>query len=189
MKTNTEKAEALATLKKHLKRGATVYTVLRSVSSTGMSRTLDVYTIEKNQPLRLTWSAAKVLGRTVGRASHSENLFPQSTLPTMKTQKWTETENKALVYAYIAMLNWHHDGTKYSKAAQRRFLIGTREHPGHLAARSPASIEFKLMNVSGCLKALGKLTLPGYAPAMNYQRDLMAEVCKAFDITATTPRQ
>lgn len=101
----------------------------------------------------------------------------------MKTQKWTQTENAALVAAYLAMLEWHNRGTKYSKAAMRRILIGTAEHPGHLAKRSHGSIEFKLMNVSGCMAALGRLQLPGYAPAMNYQRDLMTAVCAALGIT------
>lgn len=55
-------------------------------------------------------------------------------------------------------------------------------NPG--AFRSEASIEFKLMNVSGCMRALGRLPLKGYQPAMNYQTDLMAEVCRVLGVTA-----
>lgn len=97
----------------------------------------------------------------------------------MKTQKWTDAENAALVAAYFAMLAKHNAGTKFNKAAIRRDLMA-----GPLAGRSNGSIEFKLMNVSGCLSALGRLTLKGYAPAMNYQRELMAEVCRQAGVTA-----
>jgi 5-methylcytosine-specific restriction enzyme A len=90
----------------------------------------------------------------------------------MKTKKWSAEENEALVSSYLAMLTLHNAGTKYSKAAIRRALIA-----GPLAGRTEGSVEFKMMNVSGCLRALGKLHLPGYQPAMNYQSDLMKEVC------------
>lgn len=104
----------------------------------------------------------------------------------MKTTQWTQSENAALVAAYREMLALHNAGTKFSKAAIRRALIA-----GPLSARSEGSIEFKLMNVSGCFKALGRLHLKGYAPAMNYQRELMAEVCRQLGIefpSATSPQ-
>lgn len=96
----------------------------------------------------------------------------------MKPAKWTQEENAALVTAYLHMLAAHHAGTKFNKAAIRRALVA-----GPLAARSSASLEFKLMNVSGCMKSLGRFILPGYQPAMNYQSDLMAEVCRQLGIT------
>lgn len=98
--------------------------------------------------------------------------------------KWTNAENVALVAAYIGMLTQHNKGEKFNKAAIRRKLIGTAEAQGALFCRSNASIEFKLMNVSGCMKALGRHILPGYQPAMNYQTDLMTEVCKQLGITS-----
>lgn len=97
--------------------------------------------------------------------------------------KWTKSENVALVAAYLRMLALSNAGTKFNKAAIRRELVGTDAAKGPLFCRSKGSIEFKLMNVSGCLKALGRLTLPGYAPAMNYQAELMATVCEALNIT------
>lgn len=97
----------------------------------------------------------------------------------MKTRQWNEHENRTLIRAYLHMLDMQNAGTKYSKAAIRRHLIAT-----DLCARSHASIEFKLMNVSGCMTALGRMTVKGYAPAMNYQRDLMTAVCAALNITA-----
>jgi 5-methylcytosine-specific restriction protein A len=89
----------------------------------------------------------------------------------MKTQKWSTAENAALVSAYFAMLSLHAQGRAFNKAAIRRNLIA-----GPLAARSQGSIEFKLMNVSGVCASLGLPLLPGYQPASNYQRDLVAAV-------------
>lgn len=96
--------------------------------------------------------------------------------------KWTKAENVALVAAYLRMLSLSNAGTKFNKAQIRRDLIGTDAAKGPLFCRSNASIEFKLMNVSGCMKALGRFILPGYQPAMNYQADLMATVCEALNI-------
>jgi hypothetical protein len=98
--------------------------------------------------------------------------------------KWTKAENVALVAAYLNMLAMHNAGTKFNKAQIRRGLIGTAEAQGPLFCRTNGSIEMKLMNVSGCMKALGRLPLAGYMPAMNYQADLMTTVCEALNITA-----
>ncbi len=95
----------------------------------------------------------------------------------MSAKKWTKEENAALVRAYLDMQTKDNAGAKFSKAAVRRELIA-----GALKARSEASIEFKLMNVSGCMRALGRLVLRGYQPAMNYQSDLMREVCEQLGV-------
>lgn len=58
---STERAEALATLREILPPGSTVYCVLRSVSRSGMSRRIDFYRIEDNQPRYLSGLIAKVL--------------------------------------------------------------------------------------------------------------------------------
>lgn len=50
---------AIAELKKILKPGDTVYTVLRKVASTGMSRWIDVYVIRDNRPRWLTGYVAR----------------------------------------------------------------------------------------------------------------------------------
>lgn len=91
----------------------------------------------------------------------------------MKTMQWTKEKNAALVRAYLDMMKKDAAGEKFNKAAVRRALVA-----GPLAGHSEGSLEFKFMNVSGCLKALGRLTLRGYQPAMNYQADLMREVCE-----------
>lgn len=100
------------------------------------------------------------------------------------SKQWTPDKNAALVAAYLQMQEHHRAGIKFSKAAIRRALLA-----GPLAGHSHGSLEFKFMNVSGCLRALGRHPLPGYAPAMNYQRELMAEVCRQLGITypPTTP--
>lgn len=64
MKNKTEQQEAIKALRKTLKAGDTVYTVLRHVSSSGMSRRIDLYTMKKNKPVGLTYYTAKALGYT-----------------------------------------------------------------------------------------------------------------------------
>ena len=59
-----ERKEAIRDLKKHLKPGTTVFTVLRHVSRSGMFRVIDLYVIKRNQPLRITWGACKATGST-----------------------------------------------------------------------------------------------------------------------------
>lgn len=56
-----ERDEAVQSLREILKPGTTVFTILRHVSASGMSRLIDLYIIEDNQPSRLTWSASKAL--------------------------------------------------------------------------------------------------------------------------------
>ena len=56
-----EREEAIAWLRSQLHPGLTIYTCLRSVSSSGMSRTLDLYYVEKDEIQRITWSAANAL--------------------------------------------------------------------------------------------------------------------------------
>lgn len=72
MKTKSaEREEAIAYLKAQLRPGLNLYTCLRSVSSTGMSRTLDLYYVSGDEILRITWSAALVLGWTYDRRTEA----------------------------------------------------------------------------------------------------------------------
>ena len=48
-------------LKELLKEGDTIYTVLRSVSRSGMSRAIDCYVFRDNKPLYLSYAIATVL--------------------------------------------------------------------------------------------------------------------------------
>ena len=61
-KATTEKEEARAELLKILSPGDTVYTILRHVSKSGMTRHIDVYTIQDNKPFYLTAYVSKLCG-------------------------------------------------------------------------------------------------------------------------------
>lgn len=65
----SERAESIRTLKKLLKPGDTVFTVLRHRSSSGMSRDIDFFIIRKGEPYWLSYHVGKVLGlkRSKGR--------------------------------------------------------------------------------------------------------------------------
>ena len=60
--TEARKNECLAKLRELLPPGSTVYSVLRHVSSSGMSRRIDFYKIDENQLLYLTAYIADALG-------------------------------------------------------------------------------------------------------------------------------
>lgn len=65
----SEVAEAIRELRKLLKPGDRVYSIIRHVSSSGMSRRIDFYTIKGNRPMFLTWYIGRLLGykRPVGK--------------------------------------------------------------------------------------------------------------------------
>lgn len=58
-----EREEARANLREFLSPGDTVYTVLRHVSRSGMTRDLDLYVIRDGEPRRITFTACKATGR------------------------------------------------------------------------------------------------------------------------------
>lgn len=56
-----DQIEALKSLRRHLRKGAKVYTILRHRSAEGTSRFIDLYVVKQNEPIRITWSAALLL--------------------------------------------------------------------------------------------------------------------------------
>ena len=66
-----EREEEIALLRRQLRAGLTIYTCLRSVSSSGLCRTLDLYYVENGEITRITWSAAKVLQWTYDRRNEA----------------------------------------------------------------------------------------------------------------------
>ena len=58
----TEKESAAAQLRRLIAPGDTVYTILRHVSSSGMTRRIDVYIIEDNKPFFITGLVGKAAG-------------------------------------------------------------------------------------------------------------------------------
>lgn len=61
-----EQTEQVEALKGILQVGDTVYTVLRSVSKSGMFRRMDVYAIKDNRPVWLTSRVAKLISCRYG---------------------------------------------------------------------------------------------------------------------------
>lgn len=59
--------EALAKLREWIKPGDTVYTILRNVSRSGMSREIGVVLLRDGTDLHPNWSVARVLGERLGK--------------------------------------------------------------------------------------------------------------------------
>lgn len=60
--TKQEQAEALATLRQYIKKGDTLYTISRHVSSSGMTRVIDVVKPERGEMVWLGYNIAVVMG-------------------------------------------------------------------------------------------------------------------------------
>lgn len=71
-KADQEKAEAIAQLRKWLKPGDTVHTILDHVSRSGMSRDIRVVILRDGEALHPNHSVAKALGYS--RASHGDGM-------------------------------------------------------------------------------------------------------------------
>jgi hypothetical protein len=63
-----EKEEARGELRKLCPPGSTIYTILRHVSRSGMSRAISLYSIRENEPVYLAGYAAKALGYSMHRS-------------------------------------------------------------------------------------------------------------------------
>lgn len=93
-----------------------------------------------------------------------------------RPQAWTTAELEFVVADYLDMLVLHLNGQKFNKAERRRRLLPLLLH------RTEASIEFKRRNISAVLQSRGVPPLPGYLPASNVQRELIAEVERQVSI-------
>ncbi len=67
----SERDAAIAELRETLTPGTTVYTVLRHVSRSGMSRDIDVYVMQDNEPRRITWSVSQASGMRYDRKAEA----------------------------------------------------------------------------------------------------------------------
>ena len=70
-KKETARQDAMATLRDLIAKSKPdydgkpiIYTILRHVSASGMTRFMDLYVMVDNEPRRITWSAAKIMGWT-----------------------------------------------------------------------------------------------------------------------------
>ena len=75
---------------------------------------------------------------------------------------WSDAELAVAIKAYLQMLHLELQGLPYNKAAMNRAL-----RDGALAARTKASIEFRMQNISAALYELKMPYIAGYLPARN----------------------
>ena len=82
---------------------------------------------------------------------------------------WSDDENNAIVKDYFVMLEHEQEGRAFDKSEHRRNLMVT-------IGRTNKSIEFKHMNISAVMEALGLPHIEGYTPLGNYQLALFEAV-------------
>lgn len=93
--------------------------------------------------------------------------------------EWSTGELRATVEAYLEMLSAQERQQPYSKTEVRRALVR-----GPLKARSEASIEYRMRNISAVLDQHGRSTLKGYIPAANVGEkvsDTIWSIVREFD--------
>ncbi|MFT6916303.1 MAG: 5-methylcytosine-specific restriction protein A [Motiliproteus sp.] len=86
-------------------------------------------------------------------------------------QRWSEEELRAVVTAYMLMLDKEHTGQPYIKSEINREL---RE--GALSNRTKGSIEYRMQNISAALQAIGRPYIPGYKPAKNVGSNVIEQL-------------
>lgn len=91
-----------------------------------------------------------------------------------KHSPWTGEENDLIVRDYFSMLLDDLAGRSYNKAERNRSL---RKDIG----RSEGAIEFKHQNISAVLQLCSEAWIPGYKPAMNFQKSLVDAVERWLD--------
>ena len=92
----------------------------------------------------------------------------------MRGDFWTDAENDLIVADYFAMLADDLAQHPYNKA-ERNQELQTQ------TGRSRGSIEYKHQNISAVLQWLGQPWIPGYKPALNFQRSLVDAVMRWLD--------
>lgn len=82
---------------------------------------------------------------------------------------WSDEELDSIVEDYFDMLAAEHAGRHYVKAAHSAALMAR-------IGRTHRSVEFKHMNISAVLEALGMPRIAGYKPKENYQRSIFPAI-------------
>jgi len=82
---------------------------------------------------------------------------------------WTDEELDLIVGDYFAMLAAEQAGRPYVKSHHGARLMAQ-------IGRTHRSVEFKHMNISAVLEELGRPTIRGYKPKMNYQRSILQAI-------------
>jgi hypothetical protein len=84
---------------------------------------------------------------------------------------WTDDELKAVVDAYLSMLNEEKSGRPYNKAE-----VNARLRKGPLSSRTKGSVEYRMQNISSVMVDLGKKTIKGYLPAKNTGTEIKRKI-------------
>jgi 5-methylcytosine-specific restriction enzyme A len=92
------------------------------------------------------------------------------------TADWTDEELSAAVNAYLYMLRSELEGRAYVKSAVNKSL---RE--GALSARTKASIEFRMQNISATLYDLRIPHIFGYLPAKNVGSGVKSRILEVLN--------
>ncbi|WP_434628941.1 HNH endonuclease [Pseudomonas sp. Z1-29] len=75
---------------------------------------------------------------------------------------WSDEELEASVDAYLKMLDRELNGQSFKKSVENQLL-----RDGPLSKRSPASIEYRMQNISAVLDQMELRRISGYMPAKN----------------------
>lgn len=84
---------------------------------------------------------------------------------------WTKDEVSASVDGYLEMLDAELNGRHYVKSK-----VNARLREGPLSARSKASVEYRMQNISAVLDELGLTRIKGYVPAKNVGTTVKKEI-------------
>jgi hypothetical protein len=120
-----------------------------------------------------SWYAMKPVVARLFREAR-QNTGPGHTEPS--GGDWSNSEVRAAVDDYLAMLTAEMTGQRYSKAEHRRAL-----RPRLNAVRTEAAIEFKHQNISAAMLDLGLPYIRGYKPRGNYQAALAMEIRRRLE--------
>jgi hypothetical protein len=99
----------------------------------------------------------------VMRSTYSKN---EAKRATQTRRVWTDREVRTLCALYQSMLDAQRDGRKFVKAPAVRAVADELQ-------RSKGSIEAKLMNLSACLRDLGREFVTGYKPLPSYAKTMI----------------
>ena len=88
---------------------------------------------------------------------------------------WSDEELEASVDAYLKMLKWETEGTKYVKSK-----INSELRDGPLSSRTKGSVEFRMQNISAVMQELGVTWIKGYKPAANVGEQVKTNIKKVI---------
>jgi 5-methylcytosine-specific restriction protein A len=93
----------------------------------------------------------------------------------MDTQKgntgWTDEELEASVNAYLKMLKLESAGQPFKKSAEHALLLA-----GPLSARSKASVDYRMRNISAVFEILNQKPIAGYTAAHNVGSRIVSRI-------------